>query len=76
MIRTLQPGQRCEVWIASVNGQAELAYSTDDVLLEAPNWALDGVSLILNGDGKMWRFDLYRQFPGGCAAHRHPRPQQ
>ena len=42
MIRTLQSGQRCEVWIASVNGQAELAYSTDDVLLEAPNWALDG----------------------------------
>ncbi|WP_024819486.1 TolB family protein [Arthrobacter sp. 31Y] len=58
MIRALQPGQRCEVWIASVNGQAELAYSTDDVLLEAPNWTLDGASLILNGDGKLWTLDV------------------
>lgn len=58
MIRTLQSGQRCEVWIASVNGQAELLYSSDDVLFEAPNWTLDGSSLILNGDGKLWRLDL------------------
>ncbi|WP_311211307.1 MULTISPECIES: biopolymer transporter Tol [unclassified Arthrobacter] len=58
MIRTLQPSQRCEVWVASVGGQAELVYSTDDVLLEAPNWTLDGTALVLNGDGKLWRFDL------------------
>ncbi|WP_314324842.1 biopolymer transporter Tol [Paenarthrobacter ilicis] len=56
-IRTLQPGQRCEVWIASVTGEAELVYSTDEILLEAPNWTLDGSSLILNGDGKLWRLD-------------------
>ena len=56
MNRTLQPGQRCEVWIASVTGERELVYSTDSVLLEAPNWTLDGASLILNGDGKLWRF--------------------
>lgn len=54
MIRTLQPGQRCEVWIASVTGQAELLYGTNDVLFEAPNWTLDGSSLVLNGDGKLW----------------------
>lgn len=58
MNRTLHADKRCEVWIASVSGQAELVYSTDDVLLEAPNWTLDGGSLILNGDGKLWRFDL------------------
>ncbi|KUM34453.1 hypothetical protein [Arthrobacter sp. EpRS71] len=58
MIRTLQPGQRCEVRIASVSGESTLVYSTDDVLLEAPNWTLDGSSLILNGDGKLWRLDV------------------
>lgn len=28
------------------------------MLLEAPNWTLDGRALILNGDGRLWRFDL------------------
>ncbi|MEV7661410.1 biopolymer transporter Tol [Paenarthrobacter sp. NPDC089316] len=57
MIRTLQPTQRCQVWIASVAGGAELVYSTDELLLEAPNWAMDGSALILNGGGKLWRLD-------------------
>lgn len=57
MIRTLQTGQRCEVRIASVSGRSELLYETDQVLFEAPNWTLDGQSLILNGDGKLWRLD-------------------
>ncbi|MCB5292131.1 TolB family protein [Arthrobacter sp. SO3] len=56
--RQLLPGQRCEVWIASVTGECELVFSTVDVLLEAPNWTLDGAALILNGTGKMWRFDV------------------
>ncbi|TVU62820.1 biopolymer transporter Tol [Paenarthrobacter nitroguajacolicus] len=58
MIRTLQPGQRCEVWIASVTGQAELVYSTDGVLFEAPNWTLDGGALVLNGDGRLWTLEV------------------
>ena len=58
MLRTLQPGQRCEVWIASVTGASELLYSTEDVLFEAPNWTLDGSALILNGDGKLWTLDV------------------
>ncbi|MDI2033356.1 TolB family protein [Paenarthrobacter nitroguajacolicus] len=57
MIRTLQPGQRCEVWTASVTGETELLFSTDEILLEAPNWTFDGSALILNGDGKLWRLD-------------------
>jgi TolB protein len=57
--RTLQPGQRSEVWIAEVgHGSAELAYSTDTLLLEAPNWAPDGRGLLLNGDGLLWRLEL------------------
>ena len=56
-MRTLQPGQRCEVGIVSVTGERRLACSTDNLLLEAPNWTLDGDALILNGDGKLWRLD-------------------
>lgn len=58
MIRTLQPGQRCEVWIASATGASELAFATEEMLLEAPNWTLDGQALILNGHGALWRLDL------------------
>ncbi|WP_035741469.1 TolB family protein [Arthrobacter sp. MA-N2] len=58
MIRTLQPGQRCEVWSASATGTSELAFTTDKLLLEAPNWTLDGQALILNGDGALWRLKL------------------
>jgi Tol biopolymer transport system component len=58
MIRTLQPGQRCEVWVASVTGERRLVYTTDDLLLEAPNWTFDGAALVLNGDGKLWTFDV------------------
>jgi TolB protein len=60
--RTLRPGQRAEVWIAEVeDGSAELAYSTDSLLLEAPNWAPDGGGLLLNGGGLLWRLDLEPQ---------------
>jgi TolB protein len=58
MLRTLQPGQRCEVWIAGVTGESELVFTSDELLLEAPNWTLDGSALILNGDGKLWNFDV------------------
>src|SRR6188472_4055526 len=57
--RRLRPGQRAEVWIVDVDGGvSELVYSTDEVLLEAPNWAPDGDGLLLNGDGVLWRLDL------------------
>jgi TolB protein len=57
--RTLQPGQRAEVWIAEVaDGSTEVVYPTDTLLLEAPNWAPDGRGLVLNGDGLLWRLDL------------------
>lgn len=58
MIRTLQASQRCEVWIASVTGESHLVYSTDELLLEAPNWTLDGAALVLNGGGKLWTLDV------------------
>jgi len=59
--RTLRHGQRAEVWIAEAErGSAELVYSTDKLLLEAPNWAPDG-GLLLNGDGLLWRLELERE---------------
>jgi TolB protein len=62
MPRRLQPGQRAEVWIAAAeSGSTELVYSTDHLLLEAPNWAPDGSSLLLNGDGLLWRLKLEPQ---------------
>ena len=57
--RQLQTGQSCEVWIASAaTGARELVFTTDELLLEAPNWASDGAALILNGAGALWRLDL------------------
>jgi TolB protein len=59
MLRRLAPGQRAEVWIADLGTEsAELVYSTQTLLLEAPNWAPDGNGLLLNGDGLLWRLDL------------------
>jgi Tol biopolymer transport system component len=41
-----------------VTGDAELLYSSDNVLFEAPNWTLDGTALVLNGNGKLWTLDV------------------
>jgi Tol biopolymer transport system component len=35
-----------------------MIFATTDLLLEAPNWALDGDALILNGNGTLWRFPV------------------
>jgi hypothetical protein len=60
--RQLRRGQRAEVWIADVHGgSSELVYTSDTVLLEAPNWAPDARALLLNGDGLLWRLDLRPQ---------------
>lgn len=52
------PGQRTSVWVAATrHEEPELFFETGDLLLEAPNWAHDGRSLLLNGDGLLWRLD-------------------
>jgi TolB protein len=58
--RQLRPGQRAEVWTVDVDAPAgrRLVHSSSDRLLEAPNWTPDGHSLLLNGDGLLWRLDL------------------
>ncbi|MDH2444809.1 biopolymer transporter Tol [Amnibacterium sp. CER49] len=59
MPRTLRPDQRAQVWIFDLaSGTTSLVLERDDVLLEAPNWSLDGDALYVNGDGLLWRLDL------------------
>lgn len=59
--RRLREGQRSEVWVADVDGsEPRLVHTSRERLLEAPNWAPDGRSLLLNGDGLLWRLDLDR----------------
>jgi TolB protein len=57
--RTLAPGQRAQIWIGGPGKiRAELLFETGEVLVEAPNWSLDGASLLLNGHGSLWRLEL------------------
>lgn len=57
--RELTPGQRTEVWVVeAVGGEPVLVFASDDLLLEAPNWAPDGTALLLNAHGWLWRLTL------------------
>lgn len=59
MNRTLAPGQRAQIWSGGPATDApDLVFETRDRLIEAPNWSLDGRSLYVNGDGRLWRLDL------------------
>lgn len=54
--RTLSTNQRSQVWIGGPGlTDPELIFETDELLVEAPNWSLDGGSLLLNGNGRLWR---------------------
>jgi TolB protein len=57
--RELPPGQRCRIWVHDTSrGENSLLFDTTDILLEAPNWTLQGDALILNGDGTLWRLPI------------------
>lgn len=57
--RVLSPGQVTQVKVASLDGrEPRLLFESDEILLEAPNWTLDGSALILNGEGRLWRLDI------------------
>jgi hypothetical protein len=56
--RTLQHGQRCVVETLDIaTGRTTEVLSTADLLLEAPNW-IAGDTLIVNGDGVLWRLSI------------------
>lgn len=53
--RTLQPDQRCRVHVYdTVTGADSIVFESTELLLEAPNWSIDGM-LVLNGAGTLWR---------------------
>ena len=61
--RVLAPGQRTQVFLGGTDlAEPELLLETTDLLLEAPNWSLDGRHLVLNGDGALWTLPVE---PGG-----------
>jgi Tol biopolymer transport system component len=52
----LRPNQRAELHAIDVTtGENELLYSSSTLLFEAPNWTPDGASLVINGDGLLFR---------------------
>lgn len=53
--RRLRPGQTSRVHIGHRDGRTpDVVFETDSILIEAPNWSLDGQDLIVNGDGALW----------------------
>jgi TolB protein len=57
--RQLDAGQRSAVWVIEAgSGTTRLLLETRDILLEAPNWSLDGSALYANGDGRLWRIPI------------------
>jgi TolB protein len=62
--RTLEPGQRAQLWIGGPDlVEPELLLETSEMLIEAPNWSTDGGSLFVNGNGQLWRAELGRPRP-------------
>ena len=54
--RTLRPGQQAQLHVIDVTtGDTRLVYSSSRLLFEAPNWTPDGESLVINGDGRLFR---------------------
>ncbi|WP_375432063.1 heme-binding protein [uncultured Friedmanniella sp.] len=57
--RSLQPGQRTQIWLGGPDLDApQLIFGTDAILLEAPNWTFDGTTLVVNGNGLLFTLDL------------------
>lgn len=56
MARTLRPGQRARIATLDVDsGEEQVVHESTSVLYEAPNWTLDGGSLVVNGAGHLYR---------------------
>ena len=57
--RELSDDQRCQVWVHDIQtSENSLLFETNELLLEAPNWTLQGDALVLNGAGTLWRIPI------------------
>jgi len=53
--RSLAAGQVSQIHVHDViTGDDVVVHESNDVLFEAPNWTMDGESLIVNGAGAIW----------------------
>jgi TolB protein len=54
--RRLEPRQVSALMIAFTDGRPPIeVLRVPEMVVEAPNWTLDGRWLIVNGDGRLWR---------------------
>ncbi|ROS25446.1 WD40 repeat protein [Rathayibacter sp. PhB127] len=59
MARSLLPAQTCRIRVLDVaSGEVTTVFSSDSLLVEAPNWSPDGSFLVVNGDGGLFRLPL------------------
>lgn len=59
MARLLLPAQTCRIRVLDVaSGEVTTVFSSDSLLVEAPNWSPDGSFLVVNGDGGLFRLPL------------------
>jgi len=54
----LLPGQACRIWTAELGKEPLKQFESFEYLLESPNWLSSGDTLVLNGDGRLWRLSL------------------
>lgn len=53
--RVLAPGQIARVHVHDIEtGDDVVVHESREVLLEAPNWTVDGAALLVNGDGRLF----------------------
>ncbi|MDB5527672.1 MAG: biopolymer transporter Tol [Devosia sp.] len=52
--RTLSAGQRSELTVIDIHGNASIILTADEII-EAPNWTADGTALVFNAGGKLFR---------------------
>jgi TolB protein len=58
-MRTLRPGQLAELYVVQIStGESRRIHRSSTLLFEAPNWTVDGESLIVNGDGNLYRIPV------------------
>ncbi|MCL2515947.1 MAG: biopolymer transporter Tol [Microbacteriaceae bacterium] len=56
MARGFRPGQTATLWVYDLgHDTAHEVFTSDALLFEAPNWTPDGRSLVVNGDGRLFR---------------------
>ena len=59
MARSLLPDQLCRIRVHDVaSGTSSTVFESSTLLVEAPNWSPDGSSLVVNGDGLLFRLPL------------------